>query len=108
MFHGLFPSLPIDRETDAESIYRSVFADLPLSAWIRQGSLITRFVNGRKLNFAARRTHCTVGFRGHTAVEFYRLIGGTCPVGEVTIKIPYEQKFELGLLADTIEWYFNN
>ena len=108
MLHGLFPTLPPERETEAEQIYRTVFGNLPLAEWSRQGTLITRFVNGRKLNFAARRTHCTIGFRGHWAVEFYRMTGGDCPVGEVTIKIPYDKPWSPGPVRDAIEWYFHN
>lgn len=108
MFSGLFPSLAAERESEAVQIYHAIFGDLPISSWTRQGTLITRFVNGRKLNFAARRYHCTIGFRGHSAIEFYRFIGGACPVGEVTIQIPYGTDWDPGLVAETIEWYFNN
>ena len=53
MFHNMFPTLPEEHEADAERIYRAVFSDLPLDAWQKQGTIITRFRNGKKLNFAA-------------------------------------------------------
>ena len=108
MFHNMFPTLPPEHEPDAERIYRSIFGDLPLDAWQKQGTIITRFVNGRKLNFAARRHHCTLGFQGYGAVEFYTFIGGDCPTGGVTIKPWYDRPFDPELIADTIDWYFNN
>ena len=104
----LFPHMPPEREGEAMEIYRRVFGDLPLAQWTRQGTILTRFVNGRKLNFAARRAHCTIGFRGYDAVEFYRFSGGECSVGEVTIKIPYGREWQAGPVSDTIDWYFNN
>ncbi|NNK34286.1 MAG: hypothetical protein HKP02_14235 [Xanthomonadales bacterium] len=107
-FSGLFPTLPQDREHEAEAIYRAVFGNLPVAAWQRQGTLITRWVNGRKLNFAARRTHCTIAFRGRLAVEFYRLMEGDCPVGSVSIKIPYGANWDPQPVRDTIDWYINN
>ena len=105
---NLFPTLPESRETEAHTIYREVFGDLSLTAWQRQGTLITRFVNGKKLNFAARRKHCTIGFQGHDAIEFYRMSGGECPVGEVTIKIYYDQAWKPASVQETIDWYFHN
>ena len=107
-FFDLFPTLPGDREDEARGIYKAIFPDLPVSAWTRQGTLITRFVNGKKLNFAARRHHCTIGFQGHEAIEFYRLLEGECPVGEVTIKIFYGQEWEPDPVRETIDWYFHN
>ena len=108
MLTGLFPTLPEEREEAALGIYETLFPDLPLSAWTRQGTLISRFVNGKKLNFAARRYHCTLGFQGHDAIEFYRLSQGKCPVGEVTIKIYYDQAWEPGPVRETINWYLHN
>jgi hypothetical protein len=108
VLEGLFPTLPIDREVTAVSIYTALFADLPISSWTRQGTLITRYVNGKKLNFAARRHHCTIGFQGHAVIEFYRFIGGDCPVGEVTIKPPYEGRWDAQLIVDAIDWYACN
>lgn len=107
MLSDLFPYMPIEHEAEGLRIYRAIFADLPLDDWERQGTLLTRFVNGRKLNFAARRTHCTIGFRGHAAIEFYRFVGGECPVGEVTIKPPYYRDWNPGPVIDTIDWYSN-
>lgn len=107
-FTGLFPSLPAWREQTAFEAYKAIFPRTPLSAWQKQGTLITRFVNGKKLNFAARRFHTTIGFQGHAAVEFYRFLGGDCPVGEVNIKPPYDREWDAGLIADTVDWYFNN
>ena len=79
-----------------------------MSAWTRQGTLITRNHNGKKINFAARRQHCTISFQGHDAIEFYRLSEGQCPVGEVTIKIYYGQELDARPIRETIDWYFNN
>ena len=100
--------MPVEHEAEALRVYDSIFGDLPLAAWTRQGTLLTRRVNGRKLNFAARRTHCTIGFRGCAAVEFYRFIGGDCPVGEVTIKPPYYREWDADLIAEAIDWYLHN
>ena len=108
MLADLFPWMPVEHETEALRIYDAIFGDLPLDAWIRQGTVLTRRVNGRKLNFAARRAHCTVGFCGHAAIEFYRFIGGGCPVGEVTIKPAYYRDLDAGLITETVNWYFNN
>jgi hypothetical protein len=108
MLADLFPHMPVAREADALRVYDALFGDLKLNAWTRQGTLLTRFVNGRKLNFAARKTHCTIGFRGHAAIEFYRFIGGDCPVGEVTIKPPYEGDWDPRPIVATIDWYSNN
>ena len=104
----LFPHMPVEREQAAMAIYRRLFGGLELDQWIRRGTVITRNVNGRYLNFAARRTHCTLGFRGYDAVQFYRFCGGECPVGEVTIKIPYDRDWNVGPARDTIDWYFHN
>ena len=108
MFKGLFPTLPEDREKEAGAIYTALFGDLPVSAWTRQGTLITRWVNGQKLNFAARRHHCTVAFRGRDAVQFYRLMEGKCRVGSVSIRIPYGEEWAPQPVRDTIDWYFHN
>lgn len=108
MLANLFPWMPAEHEAEALRIYSAIFGALPLDSWTRQGTVLTRWVNGRKLNFAARRTHCTIGFRGHEAVEFYRFIGGECPAGEVTIKPPYYHDWDAGLIAETVDWYFNN
>ena len=108
MLTGLFPTLAEEREKEALEIYKTLFPDLPLSAWTRQGTLITRFVNGKKLNFAARRHYCTIGFQGHDAIEFYRLSEGKCPVGEVTIRIYYDQAWEPDSVQETIDWYLHN
>lgn len=108
MLRKLFPFMPPEHDAEAYRIYLAVFDDLPLEGWERQGTLIVRYVNGRKLNFAARRTHCTLGFRGHAAVEFYRFAGGSCPVGEVTIKIPYYREFDPGPVREAIDWYAHN
>jgi hypothetical protein len=108
MLAELFPWMPVEHESEAMRIYDAIFGDLPLDVWTRQDTLITRFVNNRKLNFAARRSHCTIGFCGYNAVEFYRLIGGDCPTGEVTIKPPYYKTWDPAPIADTIDWYFNN
>ena len=108
MLADLFPYMPVEHEAEALRIYDAIFGDLSLDAWTRQGTLLTRFVNDRKLNFAARRTHCTIGFQGYDAVEFYRLIGGECPVGGVTIKPPYYRDWDPRPIADTIDWYFFN
>ena len=108
MLADLFPWMPVEHEAEALRIYGALFGDLPLDAWSRQGTIITRTVNGKKLNFAARRHHCTIGFRGYDAVEFYRLMGGDCPVGGVTIKPPYYRDWDPGPIIDTIDWYFNN
>ena len=108
MLADLFPWMPVEHEAEALRIYDAIFGDLPLDDWTPQGTVLTRWVNGRKLNFAARRTHCTVGFRGYSAVEFYRFIGGDCPVGQVTIKPPYYREWDVGPIKDTIDWYFNN
>ena len=103
-----FPHMPIEHEAEALRIYDVLFGTLPLDSWQRQGTLLTRLANGRKLNFAARRSHCTIGFRGHAAIEFYRFLGGDCPVGEVTIKPPYDQDWDPAPIRETIIWYFNN
>ena len=105
---NLFPCMPPEHEDAAMHIYMKIFGDLSLESWIVQGTILTRSVNRRKLNFAARRAHCTIGFCGHDAIEFYRLSGGTCPTGEVTIKIPYRRKWKAGPVRDTIDWYFHN
>lgn len=104
----LFPHMPAEHEAEALRIYGAIFGDLPLDTWQRQGSLLTRFVNGRKLNFAARRTHCTIGFLGYDAAQFYRLIGGDCPVGEVSIKLPYYREWDPGPVIATVSWYTND
>ena len=104
---SLFPCMPEERGPIAAEIYRAVFEGLPLGAWSKQGSVITRFVNGKKINFAARKTHCTIGFRGRAAVEFYRFLGGDCPAGEVTIKIPYERDWNPAPVVQTVGWYLN-
>ena len=104
----LFPHMPPEYEPVAAHIYRTVFVDLPLSAWSKEGSSITRYVGGKRLSFAPRRTHCTIAFRGHAAIEFYRFLGGDCPVGEVTIKIPYENEWEAVPVKKTIEWYLHS
>ena len=108
MLTGLFPTLPEEREEAALGIYETLFPDLPLSAWTRQGTLISRFVNGKKLNFAARRHHCTIGFQGHDAIEFYRLSEGKYPAGEVTIWIYYDPAGEPDPVRETIDWYLHN
>ena len=108
MFADLFPHMPLEHEEEALRIYTAIFGDLPLDAWTLTGTILTRFVNGRKLNFAARRKHCTIAFRGYDAVEFYRLIGGDCPVGGVTIKPPYYREWDAEPIVATIDWYFNN
>lgn len=104
----LFPHMPSEQDEAAMHIYRQVFGGMPLNEWTQQGTLLTRSVNRRKLNFAARRTHCTIGFCGHDAIEFYRFSGGECPAGEVTIKIPYDRDWEAHPVVDTIDWYFHN
>ena len=108
MFSDMFPYMPLEHEPEALRIYGLIFGDLPLDEWTLEGSRLVRFVNGRKLAFAPRRTHCTVGFIGRQALEFYRFIDGDCPVGEVTIKPPYYERWNADLIADTIEWYLNN
>lgn len=108
MLTDLFPHMPVEHEVEALRIYDAIFGDLSLDAWQRQGSLLTRMVNGRKLNFAARRTHCTIGFLGYEAVEFYRFIGGDCPVGQVTIKLPYYREWDTVSVREAVSWYCNN
>ena len=108
MLAELFPRMPLEHEVEALRIYDAIFGGLPLDAWQRQGTVLTRFVNGHKLNFAARRTHCTIGFLGHDVIEFYRFIGGACPVGEVTIKLPYYRDWDPAPVVETVSWYFNN
>ena len=105
---AVFPYLPRAFAGSTEVTYRAVFGTLPLSAWTAKGSILFRRVNGKQLNFAARRTHCTIGFRGKDAVAFYRGIGGECPVGEVTIKLPHDQPFDSEAVQATIDWYFHN
>ena len=104
----LFPHMPPEREEEAMAIYRRLFGNLEPGQWTLRGTIITRGVNGRILNFAARRTHCTIGFRGYDAVQFYRFSGGECPAGEVTIKIPYDREWLTDPVRDTIDWYFHN
>lgn len=104
----LFPHMPMEREQAAMAIYRRLFGGLEFTQWHRRGTIITRSVRGRHLNFAARRTHCTIGFRGYEAVQFYRFSGGDCPVGEVTIKIPYDREWLADPVRDTIDWYWVN
>lgn len=103
-----FPYLLAERDSEALAVHRTLFSDLPLSAWTQDGTRLTRTINDRLLSFAPRRTHVTVGFRGHAAIEFYRFIGGKCPVGEVTIKIPYSDDWDPGPVIETISWYSNN
>jgi len=91
----LFPGMPPQFEPAAVLIYRALFDDLPLSAWSKEGTTMTRFVNDKKLHFAPRRSYCTIGFRGRGAIEFYRFLGGECPAGEVTIKISYDNEWYL-------------
>ena len=101
----LFPGMPPEQEPCAALIYQSVFGDLPLSAWQKVGTTLRRFADGKALHFAPRRTYCTIGFRGRTAMEFYRFRGGECASGEVTIKIPYDREFDPIPIRDTVEWY---
>lgn len=108
MLEEIFPYMPPERDAAAWDIYQALFSDLDLEQWMRQGTVLTRPFNGRKLNFAARRRHCTIGFRGHAAVEFYQGVGGRCPVGEVTIKIPYGKAFDVALVQSAIDWYAHN
>ena len=103
-----FPHLPPAREADADTCYRALFGEMPVEAWTPKGTLLIRIVNGRQLSFAARRTHCTVGFHGKDAIHFYRDFGGEHPVGEVTIKIPHDAPIVAGPIHDAIEWYFHN
>jgi hypothetical protein len=105
---ALFPRMPPQHEAEAMRHYRAIFGGLGLDDWERQGTVLTRRVNGRKINFAARRNHCTVGFCGHAVIEFYRFIGGECPSGEVTIKTPYYREWRFGRISQAIEWYLNN
>jgi hypothetical protein len=102
----LFPCMPPEQAPCAALIYRSVFGDLPLSEWAKEGSTLRRVVDGKLLHFASRRTHCTLGFRGRAAMEFYRFRGGECECGEVTIKIPYDREFDPVPVQDAVEWYF--
>ena len=104
MFSDLFPHMPLEHEPEALRIYDLIFGELPLDDWTLEGTRLVRFVNGRKLAFAPRRTHCTIGFIGRQVLELYRFIGGECPTGEVTIKLPWDP----GPIIDTIDWYFNN
>ena len=90
------------------AIYLRLFGTLELGQWTRRGTIITLSVNGRILNLASRRTHCTIGFSGYDAVQIYRLSGGECPAGEVTIKIPYDRECFAAQVRDTIDWYFHN
>ena len=108
MLADLFPWMPLEHEQEALRIYGAIFGELPLGDWTMEGTRLVRFVNGRKLAFSPRRTHCTIGFIGHAAIEFYRFIGGDCPVGEVTIKPPYYREWDASLIAETIGWYLNN
>ena len=105
---AVFPYLPVALNDSTETTYRAVFGDLPLSAWTAKGSILFRTVNGKQLNFAARRTHCTIGFRGKDALAFYRGIGGASPVGEVTIKLLHDEPFDADAVRATIDWYFHN
>jgi hypothetical protein len=107
-YSEIFPYLPVERDAEALEIYHNLFGDRPLAAWTKEGTRLTYTLNGRLLSFAPRRTHVTVGFRGHAAIEFYRFIGGECRVGEVTIKIPYSDDWNPGPVNETISWYSNN
>ena len=108
MLADLFPWMPLEHEAEALRAYGKIFGDLPLDDWTLEGTRLVRFVNGRKLAFAPRRTHCTIGFIGRGAVEFYRFIGGDCPAGEVTIKPPYYRDWDPEAITETIDWYVNN
>ena len=101
----LFPHMPPEYEPVAVIIYRTLFGDLPFSAWSKHGTTMTRAAGRRKLHFAPRRTYCTIGFRGRGAIEFYRFLGGELPGGEVTIKIPYDREWDAEAVKKTIEWY---
>ena len=50
MLADLFPWMPIEHVAEAMRIYDAIFGDFPLDAWTRQGTIITRTVNGKKLN----------------------------------------------------------
>ena len=108
MLQDLFPHMPLEREPDALRIYDVVFGALPLDDWTLEGTRLLRYVNDRKLAFSPRKTHCTIGFIGRSAVEFYRFSGGECPCGEVTIKIPYRNEWDPAPVVATIDWYLNN
>lgn len=104
----LFPGLPVQHEPSAAAIYREVFGDLPLDAWSKEGSILTRRSGEAKINFAPRRAYCAISFRGRGVTEFYRMVGGTCPVGEVTIRVPYDRDWDPVPVRATIEWYLAN
>lgn len=108
MLCACFPHLSEEHEADADACYHALFGALPLDAWRVGGTILYRVFNGKQLNFAARKTHCTVAFHGKDAIAFYRDIGGECPVGEVTIKVPHGAAFEAEPIRDAIEWYFYN
>lgn len=101
----LFPGLPPEHAPNAAFVYEAVFDDLPLDAWSKEGSILTRRQGQAKLNFAPRRTYCTIGFRGRGATELYRTLGGECPTGEVTIRVPYGVAWDPEPIRRTIEWY---
>ena len=61
MLSDMFPYIPLEHEPEAQHIYGLIFGDLPIDEWTLEGTRLVRFVNGRELAFARRRTHISLG-----------------------------------------------
>jgi len=81
----------------AMRVHHCICANLPL-IWARKGTWIEAWNGKRRIAFAPHQSGCSIYFRGPAAIERYRELGGCCPAGRVSIRIPIDAEFEDRLL----------
>ncbi|GJM43179.1 MAG: hypothetical protein DHS20C21_00210 [Gemmatimonadota bacterium] len=91
---SLFPHLTSDVLAPSFVIFELLFPQVPLDRWRRNGTWIEYWQNGVRIAFAPRRSYCSLHFQERYAPQYYREIGGTCPTGAVTIRLPLDRDWD--------------
>ena len=97
-FHYIEPVL-VDQ---AQSIYEDLFKKLLPDNWKPEGTMIATYHHKLRIGFAVRKSNCSLHFHGNEAVQLYQELGGSCPCGKVTIKLPYDRNWDISIIQNTI------
>jgi hypothetical protein len=102
-FIELQPSCPVEFQSLAYEIFISILGPLGSVGWHKDGSLAVFGSGKQRIGFGARRSGFSIHFRMLEAIDYYQSLGGRCPCGRVTIKVPYHSEYDADVILHVVK-----
>lgn len=102
-FVELQPTCPVECQSLAYEIFLAILGPLGEVGWHKDGTLAVFGSGKERIGVGARRSGFSIHFRRLEAIDYYQSLGGMCPCGRVTIKVPYHSEYDADLIRQVVK-----